>query len=47
MEKGFKVIRVITVAPVLALVMAGLVAGNCEGIFPSLWHLAYSAILEH
>lgn len=42
MDKGYKVIRVITVAPVLALLMAGLVAGNCEGIFPSPWHLAYS-----
>ena len=42
MEKGYKVIRIITVAPVLALIMAGLVAGNCEGVFPSPWHLAYS-----
>ncbi|ANU45480.1 hypothetical protein ADH76_34230 [Enterocloster clostridioformis] len=42
MEKGYKVIRVITVAPVLALIMTVIVAGRCEGIFPSLWHLAYS-----
>ncbi len=42
MEKVYKVIRVITVAPVLALIMAGLTAGRCEGIFPSTWHLAYS-----
>ena len=42
MKKGYKVIRVITVAPVLALIMAGLVAGSCKDVFPSSWHLAYS-----
>lgn len=42
MEKGYRIIRVITVAPVLALVMAGLVAGRCEGVFPSPRYLAYS-----
>lgn len=42
MDKGYKVIRVITVAPVLAIIMTVIVAGNCEGIFPSPWHLAYS-----
>lgn len=42
MDKGYKIIRVVTVAPVLALIMTGLVAGRCEGIFPSPWHLAYS-----
>lgn len=42
MNKGYKVIRVITVASVLALIMVGLVAGNCEGIFPSPGYLAYS-----
>ena len=38
MDKGYKVIRVITVAPVLALIITVIVAGNCEGIFPSPWH---------
>lgn len=38
----YKVIRVITVAPVLALAMAGVVAWNCGGVFPSAWNLAYS-----
>lgn len=42
MDKGYKVIRVITVAPFLALIMTVIVAGSREGIFPSLWHLAYS-----
>lgn len=42
MEKGYKVIRIITVAPVLALIMTVIVAGNCEGTFYSPWHLAYS-----
>ena len=42
MNKIYKVIRVITVAPVLALIMAGLVAGSCGDVFPSPWHLAYS-----
>lgn len=42
MDKGYKVIRVITIAPVLALIMAVIVAGSSEGIFPSSWHLAYS-----
>lgn len=35
MDKVYKIIRVLTVAPVLALIMAGLVAGSCEGVpFP-------------
>lgn len=42
LENGYKVIRVVTVAPVLALIMTIIVAGNCEGIFPFPWHLAYS-----
>lgn len=42
LNQGYKVIRVITVAPVLALIMLVIVAGSCEGIFPSTWHLAYS-----
>lgn len=41
LDQGYKVIRVITVAPVLALIMLVIVAGSCEGIFPSAWHLAY------
>lgn len=39
---GYKVIRVITVAPVLALIMVVIVAGSCEGIFPSSLHWVYS-----
>lgn len=42
MDKGYKMIRVITVAPLLALVMIVIVAGNCEGIFLSLWQMIYS-----
>lgn len=42
LDKGYKIIRVITVAPVLAIIMAAIIAGSCEGIFPSPWHLAYS-----
>lgn len=42
MDKVYKVIRIITVAPVLAIIMVGVVAESCEGIFPSPWHLVYS-----
>ena len=42
MNKGYKMIRVITVAPLLASIMIVIVAGNCEGIFLSLWHMIYS-----
>lgn len=42
LDKVYKVIRIITVAPVLALVMVIIVAGNCKGVFPSPWHLVYS-----
>lgn len=42
MDKGYKVIRIITVAPVLALIMVCVVAENCGGVFSSPWHLAYS-----
>lgn len=42
MDKGYKMIRVITIAPLLVLVMIVIVAGNCEGIFLSLWQMIYS-----
>lgn len=42
MEKVYKVIRTLTVAPLLALLMIVIVAANCDGVFPSLWHMIYS-----
>lgn len=42
MDKGYKVIRIITVAPFLALIMIFIIAGSCEGIFLSKWHMLYS-----
>lgn len=44
MDKGYKMIRIITVAPVLAIIMMVIVAGSCEDVFPSPWHLAYSML---
>lgn len=42
MDKGYKIIRVITVAPLLALAMVLIIAWSCEGIFLSRWHMIYS-----
>lgn len=42
MNKFYKIIRIITVAPVLASIMIIIVWKCCNGIFPTVWHLIYS-----
>lgn len=44
MNKFYKAIRIITVAPVLATLTAIITAIFCENVFPSGWHILYSIL---
>lgn len=42
MEKFCKIIRIITLAPLLAGFSAAMIALFCPGVFPAFWHFAYT-----
>ncbi len=42
MEKFCKIIRIITLAPLLAGFSAAMIALFCPGVFPTPWHFAYT-----
>lgn len=42
MNKVYKYIRIITVAPVMAMLTVLIIEIFCKGTFPSIWHLTYS-----
>lgn len=42
MNNFYRIIRIITVAPILALAMVIVVGINCKEVFPTVWHMVYS-----